>query len=304
MKLENIKGNTFYIKGATNTGIYIFEDNKALMIDPGLSGLRPNRIIKILEEHDINLKYIINTHEHDDHYGACSQFKEYKKDLNILSSDYAKLYIENPELFSKYIIGGKSNRFLDSRLKNKFVENKIYINETISEGIISINGEKFVIVELEGHTPGSIGVITRDDVFFVGDLLVGDDIFKKYDFLFIYDIKAYLNSLQKVKNIGFKYMILGHSKQIISKEDSYDLIEKHELAINKYLLQIRVLLKKPMTLEKILKNIIKNNNLNSNYKEYQFLKSSLISVISYLEELREIGYILDEGELLYYTKKK
>ncbi|HGH0538849.1 TPA: MBL fold metallo-hydrolase, partial [Clostridioides difficile] len=35
-----------------------------------------------------------------------------------------------------------------------------------------------------------------------------------------------------------------------------------------------------------------------------FFKSSLVSVISYLVDLEEIGYILENGELLYYTKTK
>ncbi|RDY24079.1 MBL fold metallo-hydrolase [Romboutsia maritimum] len=303
MNLEHIKGKTFYIKGGTNTGIYLFEDNTAIMIDPGLGGLRPKKINKILEQNNIDLKFIINTHEHDDHYGGCIYFKQDKEELNILSSEYAKLYIENPDLFSKYIIGGKSNGFLDDKLKNKCL-GKIRINKTLSEGIIKLNSEDFIIIEIKGHTPGSIGVMTNDKVFFVGDLLVGEDILRKYDFLFIYDIKEYLKSLQKIKDIDFEYLVLGHSKKVISKEDSNILIEKHEMCINKYIYQIRKLLNKPMSLEKILQRIIRSNNLSSNYKEYQFYKSSLISVISYLEELQEISYTLDEGELLYYTKKK
>jgi len=99
MNLINISGNTFYIRGGTNTGLYLFDDNSALIIDPGLSGARPNKIIKILNERNIELKYIINTHEHNDHFGACSQFKEYYKDVEILSSEEAKLYIEKQQFF-------------------------------------------------------------------------------------------------------------------------------------------------------------------------------------------------------------
>ncbi|MGL5694924.1 MAG: MBL fold metallo-hydrolase, partial [Peptostreptococcaceae bacterium] len=64
MNLINIKGNTYYAKGGTNTGIYLFENKTALMIDPGLSGMRPKRIVDELEKNNIKLEYIINTHEH------------------------------------------------------------------------------------------------------------------------------------------------------------------------------------------------------------------------------------------------
>ncbi|EGT3783369.1 TPA: MBL fold metallo-hydrolase [Clostridioides difficile] len=303
MNLTEVKGNTFFIKGGTNTGIYVFEDNTALMIDPGLCGSRPRRVNKVLDENNIQVRYIINTHGHDDHYGACNQFKEYYKDVCIMSSEYDKLYIENPELFSKYIVGGKSNVFMDNILKNKMLDD-IKIDKSIEAGKFELNNEMFDIIEFQGHTPGSIAVLTKDNVIFVGDLLIGDEILSKYDFLFLYDIQEQINSLEKLKNIDFEYLVLGHGKQVISKEDSYKLIEKHLNALKKYLYQIRELLVEPKSLEILLKNIINNNNLSNNYKEYHFFKSSLVSVISYLVDLEEIGYILENGELLYYTKTK
>lgn len=303
MNLINIKGDTFYIKGGTNTGVYKYDDNRGLIIDPGLGGLRPKKIIQMLESNNIDLKFIINTHEHNDHYGACNQFREHYKDLYILSSEYAKLYIEHPNLFSKYIIGGKSNEFMDGKLRSKSLED-VYIDETLNEGIISLNSVDFTVVDFKGHTLGSIGILTKDKILFVGDLLIGPEMLAKYDFLFIYDLQEYINSLNKLKNIEFEYLVLGHSKDIISKQDSGKLIKKHEDAINKYINQIRSELKSPMGLDNLLKNIIFRNNLKTNYKEYHFLKSSLVSVISYLSHLQEIDYILSGGELLYYTKRK
>ncbi|MGL5641569.1 MAG: MBL fold metallo-hydrolase, partial [Paraclostridium sp.] len=93
MKIINIKGSSFYARGGTNTGIYVFQDNSALIIDPGLPGVRPKNIIKCLEEENINVKWIINTHEHNDHYGAGYQFKEMYEDVINMSSLYSKAYI-------------------------------------------------------------------------------------------------------------------------------------------------------------------------------------------------------------------
>ncbi|HSQ89536.1 MBL fold metallo-hydrolase [Romboutsia sp.] len=303
MELINIKGNTFYIKGGTNTGVYIYGDNTALIIDPGLSGSRPKRIINMLELNNINLKFIINTHEHNDHYGACNQFREHYKNLYILSSEYAKLYIEYPDLLSRYIIGGKSNEFMDGKLKSKSLE-KIDIDKTLKEGIVSLNSVDFTIIDFKGHTSGSIGILTKDKVLFVGDLLIGSEMLSKYDFLFIYDLQEYIKSINKLKIIDFEYLVLGHGKDTITKQDSRELIKKHEDAINKYINQIREELNTSMGLENLLKKIVVKNNLRNNYKAYHFFKSSLVSVISYLVELQEIDYILSDGELLYYTKKK
>lgn len=302
MSLINIRGNTYYIKGGTNSGLYLFKDNTAIIIDPGLPGLRPRKIIKELKEDSIKISYIINTHEHDDHYGACKEYKLENKNIKILSSKYAKLYIENPELFSKYIIGGKSNKFLDEFFKRSNQSN-LYIDEELTLGKAIINKEVFEIIEFKGHTPGSIGVMTKDKVLFVGDLLVSEEMLNKYDFLFVFDIKDYIESLNKLKTINFEYMVLGHGKNIINKDDSYKLIEKHEKAINNYINQIKDDLKEPMGIEALLKNIIVRNNLHCNYKEFYFYKSSLVSIISYLCDLDEVSYTIQDGELLYYIQK-
>lgn len=303
MDITNIQGNTYYIKGGTNTGIYIYNDSTALIIDPGLGGLRPKRIIQALDDKDIEIKYIVNTHEHNDHYGACNQFKERYNDAKLLSSEYSKLYIERPELFSKYIMGGRSNSFMDGILKGKSL-GKVSIDAVIEEGVVNLNEVDFNIIEFKGHTPGSIGVLTKDKVLFVGDLLIGDEILDKYDFLFLFDIADYKESLNKLKYLDFDYIVEGHGKRIIEKTDCHRIIEKHEKSIDKYLNQVRNMINEPITLENILKNIINNNKLSNNYKEYHFFKSSLVSLISHLIDLDEIMYKLSDGELLYYTKKK
>ena len=248
MNLINIKENTYYIKGGTNSGIYLFQDGTALIIDPGLIGLRFKRIIKELENNNIKLKFIVNTHEHIDHYGSALQFKMKDPSIKILASKDAKLYIENEDLFSKYIVGGKSNKFFDEFFYNSSkynYEQKLKVDEVLQEGTLYLNNEKFKIIEFKGHTPGSIGIMTKDRVLFIGDLLVGKEMLNKYDFLFIYDINEYLKSLEKLKMIDFKYIVLGHSKDILTKEESYELIENHKKSIYKYLNQIIMELKEP-----------------------------------------------------------
>ena len=49
MKLINIKGNTYYIKGGTNTGVIRLDDNSCLIIDPGRYGMKPRKMIKLIK---------------------------------------------------------------------------------------------------------------------------------------------------------------------------------------------------------------------------------------------------------------
>ena len=52
MKLRNIKGNTYLINGGTNTGVYLFENNDALLVDTGLAGKRQEKMIGIFKENN------------------------------------------------------------------------------------------------------------------------------------------------------------------------------------------------------------------------------------------------------------
>lgn len=301
MRLINIKGNSFYIKGGTNTGVYIFEDKSALIIDPGLPGARPRNIIRDLEKDGIEVKWIINTHEHNDHYGAGYQFKDKFKDLINMSSKDSKPYIDNPILFSAYIMGGNTNEFLNTILTNKNMET-VNIDKTIEPGRIIINNEYIDIIDLKGHTLGSIGVLTKDKVFFIGDTLVSEELLSKFELLFLFDIEAYLKSLSILEIIDFEYVVLGHGKKVLSRNEALELAKKHELCVMKYLNQLRELTKEPKNLESILKTLLNNNKLSYNYKEYHFFKSTLVSMISYLTKLGELNYDLRDGDVLYYTK--
>lgn len=303
MKLQNVFGNTYFVKGGTNTGVYLFENNEALLIDPGLNGLRPKNMIKMFENEKIIPKYIINTHEHEDHVAACGQIKHSYPKVEIIASENAKIFIERPELFSDFILGGKHNKFLTAKLFHRNVE-KIYVDTIVDEGTLNKNNTNFEIINLKGHTLASIGILTKDGVLFAGDLLVGEEVLNKYDFLFLQDVEEYLKSLDKIQSLDFNYLVLAHGRKVLDKDSTMLLINKHRQAIYKYLNQIKENLKVPMNIDALLKKIIKENELTYNYKEYYFFRTSLVSFISYLADLDKINYKLEDSDLLYYTKIK
>lgn len=303
MKLINIKGDTYYIKGGTNTGVIRLDNNNCLIIDPGRYGIKQRKMIELLKENNMVIKYIINTHEHGDHYEGSSNLKKLNNNIQILSSSEAKIFIDNPNKFADYTVGGKANKFLKFKESSE-ESNATKVDDIIEEGKIVLNNRKFEIIKLSGHTEGSIGILTDDKILFVGDLFVGSQMLKKFDLLLLYDVKEYLNSVNKIKDIDFEYMVLGHDKEIYSKIDSQGIINNHISAVNNYVNQVKDLLKSPITIDNILKNIIINNNLSCNYTEYHYFRSSIVSIISYLCDLNQIDYSIELGEVLYYSKKE
>ena len=301
MKLNCIKGNTYYIKGGTNTGIYKFKDGSVLLIDPGLLGMRPKKIINLLEENNLKLKYIINTHEHGDHFEGGIVLLESNPDIKVFSSEEAKVFIENPNFAADYSMGGKANEFLNLKLFNE-KNKRIKVDEVIKEGSLELNGEQFEIIKLSGHTEGSIGILTSDKVLFVGDLFVASYMLSKFNLLLLYNVKEYLNSIGKIKDIDFEYMVIGHGKEIISKKAIDEVVKNHKESVFKYINQVMELLEDRITMDNILKNILNNNDLSCNYKEYHYYRSTIVSIMSYLIDLKKVDYEIKNGEILYYSK--
>ncbi|MGL5642768.1 MAG: MBL fold metallo-hydrolase, partial [Paraclostridium sp.] len=237
----------------------------------------------------------------NDHYGAGYQFKEMYEDVINMSSLYSKAYIDNPTLFSSYIMGGNTNEIFEKILVNKNMK-EVNIDKVVEVGKIKINNEYIEVVDLKGHTIGSIGILTKDKVFYLGDALIGEELLSKFELLFLFDIEAYLKSLNTIKNLDFDYCVLGHCKKPLDRSDALKLVEQHEQCVEKYLMQIRDIVKQPSTLEFILKTILNDNELSYNYKEYHFFKSTLVGMMSYLIKLGEIDCYLKDGDALYYTK--
>jgi glyoxylase-like metal-dependent hydrolase (beta-lactamase superfamily II) len=96
---------------------------------------------------------------------------------------------------------------------NSFFWSKEKIN-IIKDKLEPLKEAPFEIIETPGHTPGSVCY------YFEGYLFTGDTVFdKKFQILGRTDLplsskKELLNSLEKLKNIGFKKLFPGHGRFI------------------------------------------------------------------------------------------
>jgi glyoxylase-like metal-dependent hydrolase (beta-lactamase superfamily II) len=141
-----------YILGCQDT-------REAVVIDPGDES---ERIVMLLAEEKLKLKYIINTHGHFDHVGGNRELKA------ATEADILIHALDEP------MLGQLANAARGFGLDG--VENSPPADRTIDEGDeITFGNITLKVIHMPGHSQGGVALYT-DSIVFVGDSLFAGSI--------------------------------------------------------------------------------------------------------------------------------
>ncbi|MEQ8201380.1 MAG: MBL fold metallo-hydrolase [Syntrophomonadaceae bacterium] len=298
MDLTKINGNTYYIPAPTNIGVYVFKDKYTLLIDNG-DNQQGRRIAGVLQANNLNVKYIVNTHNHIDHAGGNSFFQEHYPGSWFLASPEERLVLENGHLFPTYLYGAHPPR----ELARHFLKDKgLRVDEVLIPGTCKINEERFEVISLPGHAPGLLGIGTRDRVCFLGDALFSEEIITKYSYPFLYNIEAQLHTYQVIDELDYDYFVLGHAERVYDRAGILTLNQANRDNLEYYLDLIRDLLAQPHTREELLEEVTILAELQMDFKEYYYSLSTMGAIVTHLSDKGELEYQLENGKLYFYRR--
>jgi len=150
-----------FMVGAIETNCYVVscpDTREAVVIDPG--DYDPS-LAAYLEQQDLVVKYIINTHSHFDHTGGNKKVKD---------ATGAPLLIHRAEAGMLPRINLLALMFGLKVDKSPQADGFLAEGDEVKFGNISLN-----VLETPGHSPGSI-TLYADNVAFVGDTLFAGSI--------------------------------------------------------------------------------------------------------------------------------
>lgn len=134
---------------ASNSYILTADDKTAVVIDP-----YENRVLNVLEQNNLECKYVLLTHGHFDHVGLCG--KLCNTGAQICCGEHEKDYIFSAE--NRQLLGGV--HIPDFK-----------ISRTITDGEkFNLCGIDFTAIHTPGHTAGSMCYIA-ENCLFSGDTL-------------------------------------------------------------------------------------------------------------------------------------
>lgn len=287
MELVKVGEKTYYIKNATNIGIYKINETQVYLIDTGNDKDAGKKILKIVEEQGWEVKGIINTHSNADHIGGNKVIQD-RTNCEILAYNIEKSFTEFPILESSFLYGGYP--FKD--IRNKFLLAKESVVTPIENNLP--NGLEYF--SLKGHFFDMVGVKTTDNVYFLADSLFSEETITKYHLFFIYDIREYLNTLDYLTTLNGKIYIPSHCE---ATDDIYSLIQLNRNKIQEISEKIYNLCANEITFEEILKYIFDEYNLIMNPNQYVLVGSTIRSYLSYLSDENKLSYEFKDNKMLW-----
>ncbi len=287
MELVKVGEKTYYIKNATNIGIYKIDDDNVYLIDTGNDKDAGKKILKIIDEQGWNVKGIINTHSNADHIGGNKVIQD-RTNCTILANNIEKSFTEFPILESSFLYGGYP--FKD--IRNKFLLAK----ESVITSIENNLPEGLEYFTLKGHFFDMIGIKTSDNVYFLADSLFSEETITKYHLFFIYDVREFLNTLDYLNTLNGDLYIPSHCE---ATNNISSLIELNKNKVNEIMNKIYNACEKEMTFEEVLKYIFDEYNLVMNGNQYVLVGSTIRSYLSYLLDENKLCYEFKDNKMMW-----
>lgn len=205
-----MKYNITHIKGGTDN-CYIVSDGKNAILFDTASEANLQQVTDECSKYD--MKLIVLSHPHFDHAeNADALSKKFNIPVAYNEADDGIFDDYNSQPLYSYGIVGlvvlKASLKVLSQTKVARPENRFFVKE--GDTLAEYGFPNIKVVELPGHSKGSIGLLVADDAFLVGDAL---DNWIKPGMGHLYtDLEAEKKTVEKIRSFGKRTYYYGHGK--------------------------------------------------------------------------------------------
>lgn len=281
---------TYYILCPAKMGIWKLNDTDVVLIDSGSDKDAGRKVQKLLDAQGWTLKAILNTHANADHNGGNALLQQ-RLGAPAFAPGIDAAITSHPILEPAFLYGG----YPCKALRNKFLlaqpsDCRPLTAENLPDGL--------TMLPLPGHFFDMCGFQTADGVWFLADCLSGANIVEKYHVNFIYDVAAYLDTLDKVCALEGKMFIPAHAEPTEDIRPLAKLNRAKVLEITSLLLD---LCREPLCFEDVLQRVFQHYQLTIDFNQYVLVGSTIRSYLSYLLDQNALAAEFSDSRLLWRT---
>lgn len=244
MERKRVRGNTFVIEApAELIPCYQVGEREVILLDSGYETPDREALQALLDREQLQVAAVIGTHIHTDHSGNHSYFQSKGAEIVL---PFVEAAVGQSPLTGKLAFFVCSPGQVETLFGNMLVKADRVIFPQETE--VSVCGATFRIVNLPGHTAGHIGIITPDDVFYIGDALMSEDVLQNAKLPTSLSYAMDLESKRKLYDYPCDAYILAHKGVY---EDITQLIDRNIASREEKVREIAGFLQEPMTVDEL-----------------------------------------------------
>ena len=287
-ELIQVSNNSYYVNCPAKIGIYRNEDNSVYLIDSGNDKEAGRKVRQILDKNGWRLKAILVTHSNADHIGGC-KYLQAQTGCKIFAPGIEADFTRHPVLEPAFLYGG----YPPKDLRHKF----LLAQESECQDISSPEFPKeIVILALPGHFFDMVGYKMPDGVCFMADCVSSAATLEKYRVGYIYDVKAYLETLDFIETLDAPVFVPAHTEAVDSMNELAQLNRGVVLEIIDKILSICT---EPTNFEVILQRVFAEYGLQMSFEQYALVGNTVKSYLSYLKDSGKVDIIFKDNLLLW-----
>lgn len=296
--MTNVTDKLAYFDFPSKVTTYIVDDT-CILIDAGLDAKAGKKVVKELNIRGVRPEVLILTHAHADHFGGARELKKAYPTLRVMATALDKPIFEQPVYEPYYLYSAVPLK----ELQNKFVMGEsIEINELLQPGgSVELLGERWEVVDLAGHTPGQIGLVTPERILLTADAFFPEEVVAKYRLLYHFDLEGALGSLQRLEQLAlstqYQTFLPGHGGPYTSLQSVLisNLQAIHETV---ELIQLHIA-ETPRTREEVVAHVMQQYQIHETIPQYFLTLSSVSAYLSYLARHQIIVPSVQNGQLSF-----
>ena len=287
-ELVQVSERCWYVQSPTRIGLVQTGERDVCLIDSGSDKDAGRRVRQHLDAGGWRLAAIYATHAHADHIGG-AQYLQKQTGCRVYAPGVERDFAAHPVLEPVSLYGGYPCR----DLRHKFLMAQPSDAELLTEAALPAGWE---LIPLPGHSFDMTGFRTPDGVAYVGDCLASRETLQKYRISFVYDVAAYLDTLERVKTMEAKLFVPAHADPA---EDLADLAQVNIDAVQEVAGRILDMCRTPMGFEAILQKLFTDYGLAMDFGQYVLVGSTVRSYLSWLKDAGRLAARFEDNMLLW-----
>ena len=287
-ELIPITGNSYYIQSPSKMGLVRLNNTDVCLIDSGNDKDAGRKLRQLLDANGWHLSAIYNTHSNADHIGG-NRYLQGQTGCRIYAQGIECAITRHPVLEPAFLYGG----FPPKDLRHKFLMAQESEALELTSDVLP---EDFELLQLPGHFFHMVGFRSPDNVVYLADCLSSRETLDKYRLSFIYDVAAYLNTLEKVKTMQAVAFVPAHA------EVTGNIVPLAQYNIDKVLEIADHIVERcaePVIFEELLKRLFDDYGLTLTFEQYALVGSTVKSYLAWLKDTGRLTVLFEDNRLLW-----